>query len=120
MLPEQPCTPHNDRPIADTPGSYAQGCPYFSIGPPGLKGIAMLSFRRYKATCPSCLKPIDILPPDSIVAEDHGLAHQCPSCQKWLATYVRRIGSSRHPDVRVIETSLAPDDRLQLRRRLTG
>jgi hypothetical protein len=119
MLPEQPCTPHNDRPIADTPGSYAQGCPYSSINPCGVKRFAMLNFRRYKATCPSCLKPIDILPPDSIVAEDHGLAHRCPFCRQWLATYVRQIGSSRHPDVRAIETRLASDDRLQLIRRLT-
>jgi hypothetical protein len=83
-------------------------------------GIAMLSFRWYKATCPACLKPIDILPPESIVAEDHGLAHRCPSCRKWLATFVRQVGSSRHPDVRVIETRVAPDALQQVRHRSTG
>jgi hypothetical protein len=80
----------------------------------------MLSFRRYKATCPACLKPIEILPPDSIVAEEHGLAHRCPTCRQWLATYVRQVGSMRHPDIRIVETRIASDDGLQLRRRMTG
>jgi hypothetical protein len=69
----------------------------------------MLNFRWYQATCPSCLKAIDILPPDSIVAEDRGLAHRCPLCRRWLATYVYP-GSKRHPDVRVIETQVVPED----------
>lgn len=79
----------------------------------------MSSFRWCKATCPSCLKLIDILPPESIVAEDHGLAHRCPACRRWLATYVRQVGSTRHPDVRAIEARIASDDWLPLHRRLT-
>ena len=121
MSPAKPCKAlHSARHIVDTSGSYAQGCPCSSISGFGAKGIAMLSFRWYKATCPACIKPVDILPPESIVAENHGLAHRCPTCRRWLATYVRQIGSARHPDVRVIETNIAPDDWLQARQRLTG
>jgi hypothetical protein len=79
----------------------------------------MLNFRWYEATCPACLKPIDILPPDSIVAEDRGLAHRCPVCRRWLVTYVHS-GSRKHPDVRIIETQIAPEDWQALRRRAVG
>ncbi len=101
-------------------GRMPRGCPCSSISGFGAERIAVLDSRWYKATCPSCLKPIDVLPPESIVAEGHGLAHRCPACRRWLATYVRPVGSTRHPDVRAIETCVAPDDWLQLRRRLTG
>jgi hypothetical protein len=83
------------------------------------EGSAVLNFRWYRATCPACLKPIDILPPDSIVAEYHGLAHRCPVCRRWLATYIL-IGSKRHPDVRLIETEIAPPGGEPLRRRTVG
>jgi hypothetical protein len=79
----------------------------------------MLNFRWYQANCPACLKPIDILPPDSIVAEDHGLAHRCPACRRWLVTYVSS-GSRRHPDVRVLETEVVPEGWQPFRRRATG
>jgi hypothetical protein len=79
----------------------------------------VLNFRWYRATCPGCLKAIDILPPDSIVAEYHGLAHRCPVCRRWLATYIV-VGSKRHPDVRLIETEIAPPGGEPLRRRALG
>jgi endogenous inhibitor of DNA gyrase (YacG/DUF329 family) len=79
----------------------------------------MLNFRWYQATCPACQKPIDILPPDSIVAEDRVLAHRCPLCGRWLATHIVR-GSRRHPELRVIETELAAQDCLPLLKHRNG
>jgi hypothetical protein len=80
----------------------------------------MLRFRSYNLLCPACHQSIEILPPQSIVAENRGLAHRCPGCRKWLATYVRRAGSARHPEVRVIESRIEPEDSLYLRRRTVG
>jgi hypothetical protein len=80
----------------------------------------MLRFRWYSVSCPACRKPIDIFPPQSIVAENRGLAHRCPACRRWLATYIRQAGSSRHPEVRVIESRIEPDDPLLFRQRMTG
>jgi hypothetical protein len=85
-----------------------------------VKGLKMLQFRWYNILCPACRRPIDILPPQSLVAEDCGLAHQCPGCRKWLATYVRRAGSARHPELRVIESRVEPIDLLFLGRRMVG
>jgi hypothetical protein len=114
--------PHHVRPVADTPGPYAQGCPFLCRREPmsrRTKEPAVLSFRWYRATCPACLKPIDILPPDSIVAEDRELAHRCPLCGQWLATYVSAT-SRRHPDMRIIESRVAPEGWRPERRRGAG
>jgi len=80
----------------------------------------MLRFRWYKVSCPACDRVIDLLPPQSIVAENRGLAHRCPSCRRWLATYVRQLGSARHPEIRVIESRVEFDDALFRRPRMIG
>jgi hypothetical protein len=63
----------------------------------------MLRFRWYSILCPACRKTIDILPPESIVAENLGLAHRCGNCRRWLAVSVSTRGIRRELDVRLIE-----------------
>jgi hypothetical protein len=82
--------------------------------------IAMLRFRWYTVSCPACEAEIDILPPQSIAAETRGLTHRCPSCRRWLTTFIRQLGSARHPEIRAIESQVEADDFLFLRQELMG
>jgi hypothetical protein len=74
----------------------------------------------YSVACPACEKAIHIRPPQSIVADDHGIAQRCPSCRGWLATYVRLDGSAWQLEVRAIGSRPAADDIFQVLRRTIG
>jgi hypothetical protein len=44
------------------------------------------------------------------------VAHRCPACGGWLATYVHQIGSWQCVELRVIECRPTCDNRASLRR----
>jgi hypothetical protein len=69
----------------------------------------MMNFFFHNVPCPACRTPIDIFPSQSLVSEKLGLAHRCPVCRGWLATYVRQIGSWLYPELRPIECRVATD-----------
>ena len=72
----------------------------------------------YSVECPACQKAIDVLPPQSIVADDLGVAQRCPGCRGWLASYVRMDGSAWQFEVRAIGSRPVADDPLMVLRRM--
>jgi hypothetical protein len=74
----------------------------------------------YCVACPSCLKAIDVRPPQSVVADDRGVAQRCPGCRGWLATYIRLDGSAWQLEVRAIGSQPVADDPLMILRRVIG
>jgi hypothetical protein len=74
----------------------------------------------YSVACPSCQQAIDVLSPQSIVADDLGVAQRCPSCRGWLASYVRQDGSAWQLEVRAIGSRPIADDPVLVLRRMLG
>ena len=72
----------------------------------------------YSVACPSCQQAIDVRPPQSIVADNHGVARRCPGCRGWLASYVRQDGSAWQLEVRAIGSRPVADDPLMVLRRM--
>lgn len=65
----------------------------------------MLKLRAYLVKCPCCRQPIEILPPDSLVAERTGLTHRCSWCRRLLLTTSSHCGQLWIPEVRAIGCS---------------